>query len=66
MKKLHCNNKNCQDRSACELGNMYMYGDDIIYGMGINSSECLSFVSKNITVEEVDDYLIDSDGIGAA
>ena len=45
---------------------MYMYGDDIIYGMGINSSECLSFVSKNITVEEVDDYLIDSDGIGAA
>jgi hypothetical protein len=44
---------------------MYRYGDDIIYGLGSNSNECPSFVSKNIEVSEVDDYLIDSDGIGA-
>ena len=63
--KLHCNNKLCQDRSNCELGNRYKYGDHVIYGLGKNSSECPDFKQKGITVEEVDNFLIDSDGIGA-
>ncbi|CAB4132040.1 hypothetical protein UFOVP136_19 [uncultured Caudovirales phage] len=50
--KLHCNNRQCQDRSNCQLGNKYRYGDRVVYGLGSNSSECPSFVSKNIEVVE--------------
>jgi len=67
MKQLHCNNNNCTDREICALGGMWSYGTPIVYGMGSNSNECTSFASKDVEVTEtdIDDFLTDSDGIGA-